>query len=211
MSLNKNKDSIFRERIESEEGLNQSPSATIKTRLLQSNLDHNLQFKTSTNTHHFRNFRPISGIVQRIGITISSHFKCLVEKRISIPSAICKSRPMIISYLDCCAVSSTATFQLISRLGANSGNENCRGMSYLVTNFPAFVVQETSLSCFRDSKNSSGRLFRLMIVLVQPVSMSTLLSRIDLRSLSLLIITATDISSINPVVERVLVSYLTLV
>ena len=33
LSLNKNKDSIFRERIESEEGLNQSPSATIKTRL----------------------------------------------------------------------------------------------------------------------------------------------------------------------------------
>ena len=31
--LNKKKDSIFRERIESEEGLNQSPSATIKTRL----------------------------------------------------------------------------------------------------------------------------------------------------------------------------------
>ena len=33
LSKQKSKDSIFRDRIESEEGLNQSPSATIKTRL----------------------------------------------------------------------------------------------------------------------------------------------------------------------------------
>jgi hypothetical protein len=105
---------------------------------------------------------------------------------------------------------STAMFQLISQLGANSGNTNCKGILYLVTNFPAFVVQETSLSCFRDSKNLSGSLSCVMIVLVQPVSMTTLLSRIDLVSLSLLIIMTTDTSNDHPVVGRVLVSCLTM-
>jgi hypothetical protein len=110
---------------------------------------------------------------------------------------------MIISYLDCCAVSSTATFQSISLLGANSGSENCKGISYLVTKFPVFVVQETSLSSFRDLKNLSSSLFCLTIVLVvQPVSIRTLFSKIDLTSLSPLIIVATDISSIKPVVIK---------